>query len=67
MEMAENMDNNAFDYEAAVREVEDIIARVEDPRTGIPETEKLIAKAGKSLDRCYEYLRSGCVEEPNKQ
>lgn len=46
------------EYSAAVRKVEEIISKVEDPETGIEESERLIAQAGKLLDECSACLRS---------
>lgn len=47
-----------FDYEKSVAELEAMIAKAEDPQTGIFEAEKLIEKGRKVLKECYDYLRS---------
>ena len=59
MDNAEIVNGTAFDYDAAVREIEDILARVEDPLTGIPEAEKLITRASACLEKCYAWLHCG--------
>ncbi|MCQ2165948.1 MAG: exodeoxyribonuclease VII small subunit [Bacteroidales bacterium] len=46
------------EYAAAVKKVEEIIRKVEDPGTGIEESERLIAEAGKLLDECSACLRT---------
>ena len=47
-----------FDYAKTVSEVEEMISKIENPDTTIPEAEKLTKDARKKLDSCYEYLRS---------
>lgn len=59
MDNAETGNVAAFDYDAAVREIEDILAKVEDPTTGIPEAEKLISRASACLEGCYAWLHCG--------
>lgn len=51
------MDAN-FDYSEALRRLEEIALKVEDPSTGIGETDKYIAESGKLIAQCREYLRS---------
>lgn len=46
------------EYAATVSRVEEIIRKVENPETGIEESERLIAEAGKMLDECSACLRS---------
>lgn len=55
-----------FDYAAAVRRVEEIIRKVEDPSTGIFESEDLIGQGRALLEECYAYLR-GQREIEDKQ
>lgn len=47
-----------FDYNKSVKAVEALIAKVEDPKTGVEESEKLIKEATELLDKCYAWLRS---------
>lgn len=46
-----------FDYAAAVRELEEIAAKVEDPQTGIDDIDKYIRRSEKLICACREYLR----------
>lgn len=55
-----------FDYAAAIRQVEEIIRKAEDPSTGIFESDKLIAQGRELLDRCHAYLRGQREIENNK-
>lgn len=47
-----------FDYDKAVARLEEILAKVEDPATGIPDIDKYVAEAEKLSAGCREYLRS---------
>lgn len=48
----------SFDYNKSVKAVEALIARVEDPATGVEESEKLIKEASGLLEKCYAWLRT---------
>lgn len=47
-----------FDYTASVKEVERLIALVENPDTGVEKSALLAEKARKLLDECSLYLKS---------
>ena len=47
-----------FDYDKAVARLEEILAKVEDPSTGIDDIDKYVQQAEKLTARCREYLRS---------
>lgn len=46
-----------FDYAGAIAELEGIAAKVEDPHTGIDETERCIRRADELVEACRAYLR----------
>ena len=46
-----------FDYAKAVASLEEILAKVEDPATGIDDIEKYVRQAEELTARCREYLR----------
>ena len=46
-----------FDYGKAVKELESIAARVENPETGIDEIDACIKRAESLLEACRAYLR----------
>jgi len=47
-----------FNYTEALKRLEIIAQKVEDPATGIDETDKYLAESGKLISECREYLRS---------
>lgn len=47
-----------FDYLKAVEELEALAAKVEDPSTGLGDTEKYIRRSAELIAACREYLRS---------
>ena len=47
-----------FDYAKAVATLEEILAKVEDPATGIDDIDKYVRQAEDLTARCREYLRS---------
>lgn len=47
-----------FDYTEAVRELERIAAKVEDPSTGLDDIDKYITRSDELIDKCRNYLRS---------
>ena len=53
-----DVSDKAFDYAAAVDELEKIAARVEDPGTGIGDIDKYIGRAGELITACRKYLRT---------
>lgn len=47
-----------FDYAAAVKELEELAARVEDPATGIDDIDRYIRRAEELAGQCRAYLRT---------
>lgn len=47
-----------FDYDKTVKEIEQIISKVENPDTGVEASEKMVDWARLLLDECYQYLTS---------
>ncbi len=52
------MKKTDFEYAKAVKELEEIAAKVEDPHTSIEDIEKYVARSAKLVEACREYLRS---------
>jgi exodeoxyribonuclease VII small subunit len=46
-----------FDYKEAVERLEQILAKVEDPATGVDDIDKYVRQAEQLTARCREYLR----------
>jgi exodeoxyribonuclease VII small subunit len=46
-----------FDYAKAVETLEKILAKVEDPATGVDDIDKYVKQAEELTSRCREYLR----------
>lgn len=46
-----------FDYDKAMAELEEIVARVEDPSTGLDGIGKLVSRARELTEGCRKYLR----------
>ena len=46
-----------FDYAKAVETLEKILAKVEDPATGVDGIDKYVKQAEELTSRCREYLR----------
>ncbi len=47
-----------FDYNASMKKLEEIVAKVEDPETGIDDIASLAEQSAKIIDSCREYLRT---------
>lgn len=47
-----------FDYNKAVRELEEMLQRVEDPSTGLDEIDKCIKRSAELVRECRTYLRT---------
>lgn len=47
-----------FNYSEALRRLEEIAVKVEDPATGIEDVDKYLAESAGLISRCREYLRS---------
>lgn len=46
------------DYNKAIKELEQIAAKVEDPSTGIDDIDKYVARASELIASCRAYLRT---------
>lgn len=46
-----------FDYAKAVKELEEIAAKVEDPATKLDDIDALVTRSNALLKACREYLR----------
>lgn len=46
-----------FDYKKAVEELEAIVAKVEDPQTGVGDIDRYMKRSKELLDSCRSYLR----------
>ena len=55
-----------FDYAAAVLELEKILAKVEDPSTGLDDIDKYIRRSDELVGACRNYLRSARENIENK-
>lgn len=51
-------ENNKFDYSAALKRLEALAVKVEDPATGLDDIDKYIAESSRLIAQCREYLRS---------
>lgn len=47
-----------FDYKEAVRELECIAAKVEDPSTGLDDIDKYVKRSKELIAACRAYLRT---------
>lgn len=47
-----------FDYKEAVRELESIAAKVEDPSTGLDDIDKYVKSSKELIAACRAYLRT---------
>lgn len=47
-----------FDYKEAVRELESIAAKVEDPSTGLEDIDKYVKRSKELIAACRAYLRT---------
>lgn len=47
-----------FDYKEAVRELESIAAKVEDPSTGVDDIDKYVKRSKELIAACRAYLRT---------
>ena len=50
--------DEAFDYAAALTELEDIARRGEDPETKLDELDRLVARSRTLIQGCRAYLRT---------
>lgn len=46
-----------FDYLEALKRLEEIAVRVEDPKTGLEDIDKSIKEADALIEKCRRYLR----------
>ncbi len=54
-----------FDYTAAVKELERIAQKVEDPSTGLEDIDKYIRQSDELIEKCRNYLRSARTKAEN--
>lgn len=54
-----------FDYSAAVKELERIAQKVEDPSTGLEDIDKYIRQSDELIEKCRNYLRSARTKAEN--
>lgn len=47
-----------FDYKEAVRELESVAAKVEDPSTGLDDIDKYVKRSKELIAACRAYLRT---------
>jgi hypothetical protein len=52
------MAEEKFDYSKAMKELEDLAAKVEDPKTCLDDIGTLVKKSKKLIEDCRKYLRS---------
>lgn len=54
-----------FDYSEALKRLESIAARVEDPQTGLEDIDKCIREADRLIEQCRAYLRTAREKTEN--
>lgn len=54
-----------FDYTAAVKDLERIAQKVEDPSTGLEDIDKYIRQSDELIEKCRNYLRSARTKAEN--
>lgn len=47
-----------FDYAKAIKELEEIAAKVENPETRLDDIDALVGRSKELVDQCKDYLRS---------
>ena len=52
------MSEEKFDYAKAMAELEEIAAKVEDPKTSLDDIGALVSRSKKLIEQCRNYLRS---------
>lgn len=52
------MAKEKFDYSKAMKELEELAAKVEDPKTDLDDIGTLVKKSKKLIEDCRKYLRS---------
>lgn len=52
------MSEKKFDYSKAMAELEEIAAKVEDPKTSLDDIGALIGRSKTLIEQCRNYLRS---------
>ena len=53
-----NMSEEKFDYTKAMSELEEIAAKVEDPKTSLDDIGALVSRSKTLIGLCRDYLRS---------
>ena len=51
------MEEQKFDYSAAISELEVIAKKVENPETALDEVDALVSRSRELVSRCRDYLR----------
>lgn len=51
-------EDKRFDYSAALKRLEELAAKVEDPSTGLDDIDKYIQESNRLIAECRAYLRS---------
>ena len=51
------MEKKRFDYQEAVKELEEICTKVEDPSVGIDDVDRYIKRSSELIEACRDYLR----------
>ena len=51
------MSEKKFDYAGAMAELEEIAAKVEDPKTGLDDIGGLVKRSKELIENCRKYLR----------
>ena len=54
-----------FDYSEALKRLESIAVRVEDPQTGLEDIDKCIREADRLIEQCRAYLRTAREKTEN--
>ncbi len=52
------MSEEKFDYAKAMAELEDIAAKIEDPKTSLDNIGALVSRSKTLIEQCRNYLRS---------
>ena len=52
------MSEEKFDYAKAMAELEDIAAKIEDPKTSLDHIGALVSRSKTLIEQCRNYLRS---------
>ncbi|MCF0176194.1 MAG: exodeoxyribonuclease VII small subunit [Bacteroidales bacterium] len=56
------MEEEKFDYAAAMKELEDIAQQVEKPETGIEDIDRYMERSKLLVEKCRGYLRDASIK-----